>query len=72
LDDFRFQPFLSTTQAYVYDKQSGDLTYVLDNNNLFTRYEYDGMGRLKAVYTEQFGRAPFKVKEYQQHYRSIN
>jgi hypothetical protein len=72
LDDFRFQPFLSTTQAYVYDKQSGDLTYVLDNNNLFTRYEYDGMGRLKAVYIEQFGRAPFKVKEYQQHYRSIN
>lgn len=69
VDDFRFQPSSTTATAYVYDKQSGELTHTLDNNNLYTRYEYDGVGALKAVYTEQFGRSPFKVSEYQQHYR---
>lgn len=69
VDDFRFQPSSTTATAYVYDKQSGELTHVLDNNNLYTRYEYDGIGALKAVHAEQFGRNPFKVSEHQQHYR---
>lgn len=69
-DDFRFQPLDAGTVAYVYDAQSGELTHMLDNNNLYTRYEYDAMGSLAAVYTEQLGRAPFKVREYGKHYRT--
>lgn len=62
-DDFRFQPVNATTQAYVYDPFTGELSYVLDNNNLSTGYEYDESGRLKAIYQEQFGRGRWKVKE---------
>jgi hypothetical protein len=54
LDDFRFQPASALANAYVYDSQSGELTDVLDNNNLATHYEYDAMGRLRKVYRESF------------------
>lgn len=54
IDDFRFQPLNASASAYVYDKFSGELTYVLDNNNLYTRYEYDANGRLIKTYKEAF------------------
>jgi hypothetical protein len=65
LDDFRFRPLNSTSTAYVHDALSGELIYVLDNNNLYTKYEYDAAGRLKGVYIEKLGMGQFKAKEFQ-------
>jgi len=74
LDDFRFQPKNSISSASVYDPATGELTYTLDRNNLFTRYEYNVMGQVIATYREQFGRVPYKVTETQlnQSTRSFN
>ena len=55
-DDFRFQPLNAGTKAYVYDRKSGELTYALDQNNLYTKYEYDGVGRLVRIYREKIGK----------------
>jgi hypothetical protein len=52
-DDFRFHPFSAAMTSYVYN-QWGELTHILNNNNLYTEYRYDGMGRLKETYTETF------------------
>ncbi|MFE7085703.1 DUF5977 domain-containing protein [Sphingobacterium spiritivorum] len=68
MDDFRFHPKNTSAKAYVYDTFSGELTYVLDHLNLFTRFEYDAMGRLIRTYKEQLGKAPYKTNEYQQNY----
>jgi hypothetical protein len=61
-DDFRFQPADASMMCYVYDpltfEYPGTATetprydYVLDNDNLAIKYEYDERGRLKAVYRE--------------------
>ncbi|MBL7839199.1 MAG: hypothetical protein JNJ75_03570 [Cyclobacteriaceae bacterium] len=61
-DDFRFQPSDATMTCYVYDPLdfffSPSATtfmtseYVLDNNNLFTKYEYNHLGRLSKTYVE--------------------
>jgi len=55
-DDFRFQPTAAAATAYVYDSQTGDLTYILDNNNLYTRFQYDAIGRLVRTYREVLGK----------------
>jgi len=55
-DDFRFQPTSASTTAYVYDTQTGELTYILGNNNLFVRYQYDAIGRLVRTYKEVLGK----------------
>lgn len=55
-DDFRFQPLQSQVNSFVYDPLSGELTYILDNNNLFTQFEYDAAGRLIKIYRETFGK----------------
>jgi YD repeat-containing protein len=55
-DDFRFQPYQSAVTAYVYDRHTGELTYVIDNNNLFTRYQYDDAGKLIRTYREVLGK----------------
>jgi len=55
-DDFRFQPLDAPMQSYVYDTQSWQPTYVLDSDNLFTRYEYDTKGKLYRVYKEVLDR----------------
>lgn len=52
-DDFRFHPSNASMVSYVYNKW-GELTHILNNNNLYTRYEYDGMGRLHKTYRESF------------------
>jgi len=51
-DDFRFQPDVSSVTSYVYDTFNGQLTYVIGNDNRYTRYEYDARNKLKAVYRE--------------------
>ena len=51
-DDFRLKPLEAVTGGYVYDYYSGQLTHILDNENMYTRYEYDHAGKLKAIYRE--------------------
>ena len=51
-DDFRVAPLTSTFTSRVYDPRSNRLLYSLDNDNLFTHYEYTPTGRLKRVYQE--------------------
>jgi len=51
-DDFRFQPIDGAVSANVYNAITGDLEYVLDNNNLYTRYEYNDRGLLTKTYRE--------------------
>jgi hypothetical protein len=70
VDDMRFQPVNSNTVAYVYDQSSGELTYVLNNSNIYTNYVYDAMGRLSAVYKEKLGYGAFQVKGYQYNYNT--
>jgi len=67
-DDFRFQPINASATAYVYDPFSGELTHMLDNSNLYSRFAYDGAGRLTAAYKEKLGVGEFKVKDYQYNY----
>lgn len=52
VDDFRFHPVESPTTAYVYDAHTAQPTYVLDNDNLFTRYEYDAAGKVTRIAKE--------------------
>lgn len=52
-DDFRVHPVDAAITSYVYNNW-GELTHILDNNNLYTKYEYDEMGRLKSTYREKF------------------
>jgi Family of unknown function (DUF5977) len=73
VDDMRFQPLNAITTAYVYDPFSGELTDVLDNNNMYTRYTYDAVGRLVNAYREklnstQFSGGEFMAKQYQYNY----
>jgi hypothetical protein len=56
-DDFRFQPSSASTTAYVYDQKTGELTYIIGNNNLYTRFQYDAIGRLVRTYKEVLGKA---------------
>lgn len=56
MDDFRFQPLTSGMAAYVYDAHTRQSTFALDNNNLFTRYQYDAAGKVIAVYKEVLDR----------------
>ncbi|MEZ2339359.1 hypothetical protein AB6735_27190 [Mucilaginibacter sp. RCC_168] len=69
-DDFRFQPISASATAFVYDNQTGELIYILDNNNLFTRYQYDAIGRLVRTYREVLGKtkAPI-VNAVRYHYQ---
>lgn len=66
-DDFRIHPLSASMVSYVYNSW-GELTHILDNNNLYTEYEYDGMGRLTKVYRESFQHGRTKTKETQYHY----
>jgi hypothetical protein len=67
-DDFRFQPANSGATAYVYDQFTGELTHILDNNNLYIKFEYDGHGRLIKTYRETLSAGAFKTNEYEYNY----
>jgi hypothetical protein len=45
-DDFRFHPIDAAFTSYVYDYNSGELTHILDGNNIYTLFEYNAMGKL--------------------------
>jgi len=76
-DDFRVVPLTSTMTSRVYDPRSNRLLYSLDNDNLFTRYEYTSAGRLKRVYQETLdgtsatATAEHLVKEYEFNYARL-
>ncbi len=67
VDDFRFQPANAQVTAYVYDQLTGQVSYTLDNNNLYTHYEYGADGSLKRVSRESFQNGGQKVAEYSRH-----
>ncbi len=70
VDDFRFQPVEATMAAYVYDAKTEQISATLDNDNFFTRYQYDVSGRPLRVHREVLDRpnAPIHaarlIKEY--------
>ncbi len=45
-DDFRVHPLNASLSSFVYDQFTGELNYILDANNFYTRFEYDALGRL--------------------------
>lgn len=53
VDDFRVLPYGAAMRSYVYNDW-GELSHILDTNNLFTEYRYDGMGRLSETWKETF------------------
>jgi hypothetical protein len=63
VDDFRVHPLQAPIISYVYDEQYGELSHVLDGSNMYTTYEYDVMGRLKAVHKEVFNKYNSKGKQ---------
>lgn len=51
-DDLRIHPFDASFKSFVYDDVSLKFTYELDENNFFTKYEYDQQGMLERVKKE--------------------
>lgn len=51
-DDFRFHPLDAGMNSFVYNPTTRLLEYVLDGNNVFTRYEYNDRGLLVKTYRE--------------------
>ncbi len=70
LDDFRFQPIDAQCTAYVYKESTGQLTDLLNNDNLFTHYQYDAAGRLIKVSRETLKYSTKLVGEYSYQYGS--
>ncbi|PTQ92451.1 hypothetical protein C8P68_11251 [Mucilaginibacter yixingensis] len=71
-DDFRFQPVTAAAKAYVYDKHTGELSYILDNSNLYLHYEYDAAGRLTKCYKEVLGKTSVPlIKSIVYHYSKM-
>ena len=66
-DDFRFHPIDATMTSYVYNEW-GELSHILDANNIYTRYNYDAMGRLESSYRETFDHGEVKMNEQVIHY----
>lgn len=52
VDDIRIHPYDASFKSYVYDEHSLRFTYELDENNYFTKYEYDISGNLERVKKE--------------------
>lgn len=68
-DDFRVHPLRATVTSYVYN-QWGELSHILDNNNLYTEYRYDNMGRLKETHKETLSHGTKKISEVEYNYGS--
>ena len=70
-DDFRFAPVEAAVTSYVYDQKTDRVTYVLDQEHLYTQYEYDQAGRLTRVYRETTDNPTGKrlVSESEYHYK---
>lgn len=50
-DDFRVHPVDGPMTSYVYN-QWGELSHILDNQNLYTEFQYDEAGRLVRTFKE--------------------
>jgi hypothetical protein len=51
-DDFRFQPRDAALTGYVYHPITKQVEYVLDNDNVFSKYEYNDKGQVIKTYRE--------------------
>lgn len=51
VDDFRLLPIASSMTSYVYN-QWDELSYIIGNNGLASKFEYDAAGRLTKTFTE--------------------
>lgn len=51
-DDFRFQPRDAALTGYVYHPVTKYVEYVLDNDNVFSKYEYNDKGQVVKTYRE--------------------
>ncbi len=51
-DDLRVQPVEAVVTSYVYDPITDQVTAILDNNNMATKFKHDDTGRLEATYKE--------------------
>lgn len=51
-DDFRIHPVYASMNSYVYKDVTDELVYILDSNNMATKYVYDPAGRLCKTYAE--------------------
>ncbi len=71
-DDFRFQPRDGSLTANVYDPVTGAVTFVLDNQNMFTQYEYNDRGQLVKTYSESFMYGVKLVSESKVNYKRFN
>jgi hypothetical protein len=71
-DDFRFQPRDGSLTANVYDPVTGSVTFVLDNQNMFTQYEYNDRGQLVKTYSESFLYGVKLVSESKVNYKGFN
>lgn len=76
-DDFRMHPIYASMNSYVYDKDTDELTYILDANNMATKYVYDPAGRLCKTYVEVMNSGSFtggfkKVSENEYYYKGID
>lgn len=71
-DDFRFQPAQSGMTCYVYHPVTQELEYVLDNNNTYTKYEYNDVGMLIKTYQESLKFGVKLISESKINYRRFN
>jgi YD repeat-containing protein len=71
VDDFRVHPIDAAMTSYVYN-QWGEVSHILDANNLFTEYRYDAAGRLIETYRESFKYGVKKVSSTDYHYANQN
>lgn len=76
-DDFRFQPTQAVMTCYVYppsdiiysSPSQHTFVYHLDNQNLYTKYEYDQRGRVIKVYRESLHYGVKLMSESKQNFR---
>ncbi|WP_299363504.1 hypothetical protein [Winogradskyella sp.] len=52
VDDLRIHPVYASMNSYVYDLKTDELTYILDANNMASKFVYDDAGRLYKTYKE--------------------
>ncbi|WP_412560642.1 hypothetical protein [Winogradskyella sp. MIT101101] len=76
-DDFRMHPVYSSMNSFVYDKNTDELLYIMDANNMGSAFRYDEAGRLKATYKEvestDVFEGGFKIMgQYKQHYQNTS
>jgi YD repeat-containing protein len=67
IDDYRCTPVNSPINAYVYDHQTGNITAILNGDNIAEKYEYDNAGRLITIYKETSNGFE-RVQGYNYHY----